>query len=73
MEALQKKCDVTIQFLICGLVFSLTEFSIYLSPFKSYSRISFLCNGEIFFQFLGANMTPENFFANIETPKKALP
>jgi hypothetical protein len=24
---------------------------------------------KIFFQFLGANMTPKNFFANIQTPK----
>jgi hypothetical protein len=65
MEASQKKCDVTIQFLVGGLVITLPEFSIYLSPFKSYSKISCLCNGENFFQFLGANMTPKNFFANI--------
>jgi hypothetical protein len=26
-----------------------------------------------FFQFLGANMTPKNLFANIQTPQKALP
>jgi hypothetical protein len=70
MEATQNKSDVTIQFLVGGLVFTLPEFSIYLVPFKSYSRISCLCNGEFFFQFLGANLTPKIFFANLETTKR---
>jgi hypothetical protein len=37
--------NVTIQFLVGGLVITLPEFSIHLVPFKSYSRISCLCNG----------------------------
>jgi hypothetical protein len=70
MEASQKKCDVTIQFLVGGLVFTLPEFSIYLSPLKSYSRISCLCNGENFFSIFGGKYDPKNFFANIQTPKR---
>jgi hypothetical protein len=45
MEASQNKSDVTIQFLVGGLVIHFAGISIYLLPFKSYSRISGLCNG----------------------------
>jgi hypothetical protein len=70
MEASQKNSDVTIKFLVGDLVSTLPELSIYLSTVKSYSRISCLCNGENFFSIWGANMTPKNFFANMQTPKR---
>jgi hypothetical protein len=71
MEASQKKCDVTIQFLVGGLVIHFAgifhlSFSVQ-KLFKNFILVQWL---KFFFQFLGANMTPKNFFANIETPKR---
>jgi hypothetical protein len=70
MEASQKKHDVTIQFLVGGLVIHFAgifhlSFSIQ-KLFKNFMLVQWLK----FFQFLGANMTPKNFFANIQTPKR---
>jgi hypothetical protein len=70
MEASQKKCDVTIQFLVGGLVIHFAgifhlSFSVQ-KLFKNFMLVQWLK----FFQFLGANMTPKNFFANIQTPKR---
>jgi hypothetical protein len=68
-EASQNKTDVTIQFLVGGSVDSLCR-NFYLSCsvqklFKNFMLVQWLK----FFQFLGANMTPKNFFANFVTPK----
>jgi hypothetical protein len=69
MEASQKKCDVTIQFLVGGLVLHFAgifhlSFSVQ-KLFKNFMLVQWLK----FFSIFGANMTPKNFFANIETPK----
>jgi hypothetical protein len=74
MEASQKKCDVTIQFLVGGLVIHFAgifhlSFSVQ-KLFKNFMLVQWL---KIFFQFLGANLTPKIFFANLETPKRHYP
>jgi hypothetical protein len=51
-------------------LFTLLEFSIYLLPFKSYSRISCVCNGKEMFQSLEAYITLRIFFVNLDTPKR---
>jgi predicted Na+-dependent transporter len=71
MEAPQNKSDVTIQFLVAGLVIHFAgifhlSFSVQ-KLFKNFMLVQWL---KIFFQFLGANMTPKNFIANIQTPKR---
>jgi hypothetical protein len=71
MEASQKKCDVTIQCLVGGLVIHFAgifhlSFSVQ-KLFKNFMLVQWL---KFFFHFLGANMTPKNFFANIETLKR---
>jgi hypothetical protein len=58
MEASQNKSDGTIQFLVGGLVITLPEFSIYLVPLKSYSRISCLCNGQKKISIFGGKFDP---------------
>jgi hypothetical protein len=70
MEASQDKTDVTIQFLVGGLVI---HFAGIFHPsgsvqklFKNFMFVQWL---KIFFQFSGANMTPKIFFANFDTPK----
>jgi hypothetical protein len=70
MEASQNKSDVTIQFLVGGLVIHFAGiFHLSCSVqklFKNFMLVQWL---NYFFQFWGANMTPKNFFANLETPK----
>jgi chromate transport protein ChrA len=70
MEASQNKNDVTIQFLVAGLVITLPEFSIYLFRSKVIQHFHACAMVKNFFQFLGANMTPKSFIANIQTPKR---
>jgi hypothetical protein len=50
-EASQKNVTSPFSSWLAVKLFTLQEFFIYLSPFKSYSRISCLCNGEKNFQF----------------------
>jgi hypothetical protein len=69
MEAAQKECDVTIQCLVGGLVIHFAGiFHLFFSVvklFKNFMLVQWLN----FFQFLGPNITPKKFFANIQTPK----
>jgi hypothetical protein len=70
MEASQKKCDVTIQFLVGGLVIHFAGiFHLSFSVQKLFKNVMFV-QWLKFFQFLGANMAPKKFFANIQTPKR---
>jgi hypothetical protein len=72
MEASQNKSDVTIQFLVGGLVITAGIFHLSGSVQKLFKN--FLAVQRLnFFHFLGANMTLKIFFVNLETPKKALP
>jgi hypothetical protein len=69
MEASQNKSDVTIQFLVGGLVIHFAGI-FHLSGsvqklFKNFMLVQWLKN----FSILGANMTPKIFFANLDTPK----
>jgi hypothetical protein len=73
MEASQKKCDVTIQFPVGGLVIHFAGIFHLSSSVQKLFKNFLLCNGEIFFQFLGTNLTPEIFFANLETPRRHYP
>jgi hypothetical protein len=70
MEASNIESDVTIQFLIGGLDIHFAGiFHLSCSVqklFKNFMLVQWL----IFFQFLGANMTPKIFFANLDTPKR---
>jgi hypothetical protein len=71
MEAPQNKSDVTIQFLVGGLVIhfaGIFHFSFSVRKlFKNFMLVQWL---KIFFYFFGENMTPKHFFANIQTPKR---
>jgi hypothetical protein len=73
MEAPQNKTDVIILFLVSGLFITLPEFFIYFVPFKSYLRFHVCAMVTICFQFLGENLTPESFVANLDTPKRHYP
>jgi hypothetical protein len=69
MEASQNKSDVTIQFLVGGLVIHFAGI-FHLSGsvqklFKNFMLVQWLKIFSIF----GANLTPKIFFANLETPK----
>jgi predicted Na+-dependent transporter len=71
MEASHIESDVTIEFLVGDLVIHFAgifhlSFSVQ-KLFKNFMLVQWL---KIFFQFLGANMTPKNFFANVQTPKR---
>jgi hypothetical protein len=73
MEASQKKCDVTILFLVGGLVIHFAgifhlSFSVQ-KLFKNFMLVQWLNS---FFTFLGANMTPK-ISLQISRPQKALP
>jgi hypothetical protein len=71
MEASQNKTDVTIQFLVGGLVIHFAGiFHLSCSVQKLFKNFMFVQWLKIFFQFLGANMTPKIFFANLDTPKR---
>jgi hypothetical protein len=75
MEASQKKCDVTIQFLVGGLVFSYSlcrNFPLIFLRSKLIQEFHACAMVKNVFQFLGANMTPKNFVANIKTTKGTL-
>jgi hypothetical protein len=70
MEASQKKCDITNEFVVGGLVIHFAgifhlSFSVQ-KLFKNFMPVQWLKSFSIF----GANMTPKNFFANIQTPKR---
>jgi hypothetical protein len=71
MEASHIESDVTIEFLVGDLVIHFAgifhlSFSVQ-KLLKNFMLVQWL---KIFFQFLGANMTPKKFFANIQTPKR---
>jgi hypothetical protein len=71
MEASHIESDVTIEFLVGDLVIHFAgifhlSFSVQML-FKNFMLVQWL---KFFFQFLGANMTPKNFFANVQTPKR---
>jgi hypothetical protein len=71
MEASHIESDVTIEFLVGDLVIHFAgifhlSFSVQ-KLFKNFMLVQWL---KKIFQFLGANMTPKNFFANIQTPKR---
>jgi hypothetical protein len=73
MEASHIESDVTIEFLVGDLLFTLLEFSIHLSPFKSYARILCFCNGYKFFSIFGGKYDPQKLFCKYSDPQKALP
>jgi hypothetical protein len=70
MEASQNKSDVTIQFLVGGLVIhfaGIFHLSCFVQKlFKNFMLVQWL---KLFFNF-GANMNPKIFFANVDTPKR---
>jgi hypothetical protein len=70
MGAPKIESDVTVQFLFGGLVIHFAGiFHLSCSVqklFKDFMVLQWLKN----FQFLGANMTPKIFFANLDTPKR---
>jgi hypothetical protein len=73
MEASQNKGDGTIQFLVDGLVIHFARIfhlpSSVQKLFKNFMFVQWLKS----FSILGANLTPEIFFANIQTPKRHFP
>jgi hypothetical protein len=73
MEASQKKCDVTIQFLVGGLVIHFAGIFHLSFSFQKYSGISCLCNGEKIFSFFGGKYDPKKFLCKYPYPQKALP
>jgi ABC-type uncharacterized transport system permease subunit len=71
MEASQNKSDATTQFLVGGLVIHFAGiFHLSCSVQKLFKNCMLLQAVKKFFQFLGANMTPLKFFANLDTPKR---
>jgi hypothetical protein len=71
MEASQNKSDVTIQFLVGGLVIHFAGiFHLSASVQKLFKNFMFVQWLKKFFNFWGANMTPKIFFANLDTPKR---
>jgi hypothetical protein len=69
MEASQNKCDVTIQFLVGGLVVhSAGIFHLSGSVQKLFKNFM-LVQSLKFFHFWGAHLTLKIFFANLDTPK----
>jgi hypothetical protein len=71
MEASQNKSDVTIQFLVGGLVIHFSRnFPSILFRSKVIQEFHAFAMVKQFVQFLGANMTPKIFFANFDTPKR---
>jgi hypothetical protein len=74
MEASQNKSDLTIQFLVGGLVIHFTgifhQSCSVQKLFKNFMLVQWLKKK---FQFLGANLTPKMFFANLDTPKRHYP
>jgi hypothetical protein len=63
--------DVTIQFLVGGLVTSLCRnFPSILYRSKVIQESQAFPAVKKFFQVLGANMTPKIFFANLDSPKR---
>jgi hypothetical protein len=70
MEASDIESDVTIQFLVGGLVIHFAGiFHLSCSVQKLFKNFMLVQQLKIF-QFLGANMTPKIFFANLDTPKR---
>jgi hypothetical protein len=72
MEASQNKSDVTIQFLVGGLVIQFAGIFHLSCSVQKLFKIFMFVQWLKFFQFLGANMTPKIFFANLDTPKRHL-
>jgi hypothetical protein len=73
MEASQKKCDVTIQFLVGGLVIHFAgifhlSFSVQ-KLFKNFMLVQWLK----FFSIFGGKYDPSKFFCKYPDPQKALP
>jgi hypothetical protein len=74
MEASQNKTDVTIQFLVGGLVIHFAGiFHLSCSVQKLFKNFMFVQWLKKNFQFLGANLTPKIFVANLDTPKRHYP
>jgi hypothetical protein len=70
MEASENKSDVTIKFLVGGLVISLCRnFPSILFRSKVIQEFDVCSVVKKLFQFWGANLTPKIFFAIIDTPK----
>jgi hypothetical protein len=70
METSQNKSDVTIQCLVGGLVIHFAGIFHLSSSVQTLFKNFMLVLWFKFFQFLGANMTPEIFFPNLDTPKR---
>jgi hypothetical protein len=70
MEAPQNKSDVTIQFLVGGLVIHFAGIFHLSCSFRKLFKKFMLVQWLKFFSILGANMTPNIFFANLDTPKR---
>jgi hypothetical protein len=71
MEASHIESDVTIQFLAGGFVIHFAGiFHVASSVQKLFENFMCVQWLTFFFQFLGANMTPKMFFANMETLKR---
>jgi hypothetical protein len=70
MEASQNKTDVTIQFVVGGLVILFAgNFHLSSCVQKLVKNFMFVQWLKIFFIFWGAILIPKSFVANIETPK----
>jgi hypothetical protein len=70
IEASQNKSDVTIQFLVCGLVIHFAGIFHLSGSVKKLFKNVMLVQWLNFFQFLGANMTPKVCFENLDTHKR---
>jgi hypothetical protein len=69
MEASQNKSDVTIQFLVCGLVIHFAGIFHLSCSVQKLFKIFMFVQWLNFFQFLGANMTPKIFLQISRPPK----
>jgi hypothetical protein len=74
MQASQKKYDVTIQFLVGGLIIhfaGIFHLSFFVQKlFKNFLLVQWL---KKIFKSLAENLTRKIFFANLETPKRHYP
>jgi hypothetical protein len=70
MGASDIESDVTIHFLVGGLVIHCRNFTFISFRSKVIQEFRAFAAARKFFQFLGANMTHKIFFANLDTPKR---
>jgi hypothetical protein len=70
MEASQNKSDVTVQFLVGGLVILFAEISHLACTVQKLFKNFMLVQWLKFFSIFGANMIPKIFCANLDTPRR---